>query len=72
VAPIYNLSYLGGGDQEELSLRPYCKKVSETHISINKLDMVVCACGSSYVGGINRKIEVHVSSWQKHEPLFKI
>jgi hypothetical protein len=40
VAHIHNPSYLGGGDQEDHSLRTALEKIRETPISVNKLGMV--------------------------------
>jgi hypothetical protein len=50
-----NLSYLGGGDQEDCCWEASQTKVSEIFISTNKVGVVVHACNLSYkeayVGG---------------------
>jgi hypothetical protein len=42
VAHTCKLIYLGGGDEEDLGLRPSREKVSKIPISTNKLGMVAC------------------------------
>jgi hypothetical protein len=38
------------------------QKLSETHMSMNKLGIVACACHPSYVWGIKRKIMVQAGT----------
>jgi hypothetical protein len=61
VAHTSNHSYQRGGDWEDLRSRPaWGKKVIESLISTNKLNMVMSFCNPSYA---------EVSPWQKCETL---
>jgi hypothetical protein len=51
-------SYLGGADQEDHGVRSAYANSKQDLISINKLGVVVCTCGPSYTGGIDRRTEV--------------
>jgi hypothetical protein len=55
VAHTCNPSYLGGRDQEDLSLRPTWVKIP---IETNKSGMVVHPYDPSYVGDTSRKMSV--------------
>jgi hypothetical protein len=59
VAHTCNLSYSGSGNWENQGSRPAQAKSSQHPISSNtKLSLVLCACYLSYMGNVNRRIEV--------------
>jgi hypothetical protein len=60
VAHIWNPTFLGGAEIWRISIwgQPRQILISETSILTNKLGVVVCACDTSYIGGISRKISI--------------
>jgi hypothetical protein len=57
-------NYLGGRNWGGTEVEISPNKLSETHISIGKPDIVAHICDPRYVGGIGRKITVKASPGQ--------